>query len=352
MGIDRKLTENLKLMMTHSPDVDVVKDMPYKHGYMANSFFAIGHAEAQGHLLNYLFHIMSYVIPGMEPEMTYCFSVTDESTGEYQQWSHAYPFPEVEFSAEEFLVKTPKGSMSGTLDKLLMKADIGTAAIDLELEAIGYPLYNGGTGKFRMVETDIYEYSIPNLRTNGTISINGKTYTIENGHSWYDRQWQLKLPPIPNSVMKGAMKVVSVFQGDGAAFTLPIWGWMDINLEDGDKISTWFAVEKNGENCWATVMHPDGCQKIVRLEPVIATATDYWKSKASGASYPMTYKIKIPELDTDLTVRCAVEDQELYFPENAMYNHYEGASTVEGVYHGKETKGYCYVELIGDWSKQ
>ena len=34
------------------------------------------------------------------------------------------------------------------------------------------------------------------------------------------------------------------------------------------------------------------------------------------------------------------------------YNHYEGASRVEGTYQGKKIKGYCYVELIGDWSKK
>ena len=66
----------------------------------------------------------------------------------------------------------------------------------------------------------------------------------------------------------------------------------------------------------------------------------------------MTYKIVIPELDADLTVKTAVNDQELFFPENALYNHYEGASTVEGMYQGESIKGYCYVELIGDWSKK
>lgn len=42
----------------------------------------------------------------------------------------------------------------------------------------------------------------------------------------------------------------------------------------------------------------------------------------------------------------------MFLPENALYNHYEGASTVEGTYQGKPIKGYCYVELIGDWSRK
>ena len=75
---------------------------------------------------------------------------------------------------------------------------------------------------------------------------------------------------------------------------------------------------------------------------------------ASGNEYPMTYYVRIPELDADLTVKCVVEDQELYFPkeDEDEYNHYEGAASVSGTYGGKEVKGYTYVELVGDWSKK
>ncbi len=34
-----------------------------------------------------------------------------------------------------------------------------------------------------------------------------------------------------------------------------------------------------------------------------------------------------------------------------MLNKYEGASRVEGIYKGKPTKGYCFVELLGDGSE-
>ncbi len=351
MGINSKLTENLNMMKVTSPDVDIVKDLPYKPDYTNNSFFAIGHAKSEGHVLNYLFHMMSYAYPGKEPEMTYCFSVTDETTKEYYQYSHAYKFDVVKAPADRYLIKTPKGTMSGTWDDMKLVAEIEDAAIDLNLEAIGYPIYNGGTGKFHMVGMDIYEYSVPNMRTNGTIRVGNKTYEIVDGHSWYDRQWQQKLPQAPDFVLKGVSKVMDKKMQKDGGFVLPVWGWMDINLENGDKISTWFAKEENGENCWATVMHPDGSNKIVHVEPVVASSSNPWKSPASGAEYPMTYKIQIPELETDLTVRCVVDDQELYFPENAIYNHYEGASTVEGIYNGKKTTGYCYTELIGDWSK-
>lgn len=346
------LTENLKSLEGFRPEVDVVADLPYKDEYMSNSFFAIGHFDVEGRTLDYLYHIMSYAFPGKEPEITYCLSVTDETAREYVQHSHAYPMSECEMGTDKYLVRTPTGAMEGDLGHMRLTAQTDEAALDLELTSVGYPLYNGGTGKFHMVGMDIFEYSIPTMLTNGVIRMGDKTYRIEDGVTWYDRQWQNKLPKGPEFVMRGVSKMMDAkAQRSGEGFTLPVWGWMDINLDCGDKISTWFAIEDGRENCWATVMHPDGAQRTVRVDDVVKSAGDYWTSEASGASYPMTYKISIPELEADLTVRCAVEDQELYFPEKALYNHYEGASTVEGTYEGSPACGYCYTELIGDWSK-
>lgn len=352
MSKNSLLTDNLRNMKGFNPDVDVVKDLPYKDGYMSNSFFAIGHFDADGHTLNYLYHIMSYEFPGKEGEITYCFSVTDETTKEYYQYSHAYKMSETQIDYNSYSIVTPAGAMTGNLDCMKLTAEFDKAAIDLKLKSIGYPLYNGGSGKFHMVGMDIYEYSIPTMTTNGTIRIGDKTYTVTNGISWYDRQWQNKLPKAPDFVQKVVSKIMDAKSAkNGSGFVLPVWGWMDINLDCGDKISTWFAMEENHENCWATVMHPDGSQRTVLVNDVVCHAADHWKSRTSGASYPTTYKIVIPELEANLTVKCVVDDQELYFPENALYNHYEGASTVDGIYQGCPTKGYCYTELIGDWSK-
>lgn len=341
-----KLSENLKIMIGGKKEVDVAKDMPFKSDYAVNSFFAIGHFQVEGHVIDYLYHLMSCIFPGQDPYVTYCFSITDETSGEYHQFSHAYPLKEVKISENELRIETPKGSISGTLDDLVLKSEIDSAALDLHLTAVGYPLFNAETGKFNLSGTEMYEYSIPRLISNGSIRVGDKTYGIKDGISWYDRQWEIKLPKLPAPVMNVASKLLSGKAGDPG---FPTWGWMDLNLDNGDVISTWFAKTKDGEDCWATLMHPDGSHKMVRLNPVISTASDRWRSEASGQSYPMKYSLQIPELDADLTVECVVNDQELFFPERADLNHYEGAAQVKGTYLGKNTSGYTYVELVGNW---
>lgn len=351
MSKNSLMSENLQSMQGYHPAVDVMADLPYKPEYMNNSFFAIGHFRTDTDVIDYLYHIMSYAFPGKEPEFTYCCSVTNETTGEYYQYSHAYPLHEIEVSDQVYSIITPCGTMSGTFDCMRLTANIENASLDLELKAIGYPIYNGGTGKFHMVGMDIYEYSVPTMLSNGTITIGSRTFSVQNGLSWYDRQWQQPLPKVPGFVLRVMSRIMDARMKRGGGFTLPVWGWMDINLENDVRISTWFAIEGDKENCWATIMHPDGAQRTVAVNPVICTAANHWTSKASGAAYPMLYSIEIPKLDTSLQVQCVVEDQELYFPENALYNHYEGASTVQGIYQGAPITGYCYTELIGDWSR-
>lgn len=354
MSRDSKLSENVKNMALtkgFAPEVDVSADMAYKDQYMNNSFFAIGHFAAKGHVIDYLYHMMSYVIPGSDaPIMTYCFSVTDETEKKYYQDSHVIPLSDMDAPTDRFALITKEGRMEGDIDSFKLAAAMEKGALDLTLEPVGYPLYNGGTGMFHMVGMDIYEYSLPACKTTGAITIDGETYEVD-GISWYDRQWQNKLPAIPKAAIKPVNEIIKRLPKKGE-MTLPVWGWMDINLENGDFVSAWFAQEKDGENCWATVMHPDGAQRCVKLEPVVSQAADHWISQNSGASYPMTYKIQCKELEMDLTVRTVVNDQELYFSEIALFNHYEGASTVEGIYQGQPMKGYCYVEMIGDGSKK
>ena len=58
--------------------------------------------------------------------------------------------------------------------------------------------------------------------------------------------------------------------------------------------------------------------------------------------------MKIPDLDAVLEVTPVTTEQEIVSTA-VERSKYEGASAVSGVYRGKETAGYCYVELVGVW---
>ena len=53
-------------------------------------------------------------------------------------------------------------------------------------------------------------------------------------------------------------------------------------------------------------------------------------------------------MDACLEVTPSPREQEIV-SEFEFLHKYEGASSVKGTYKGKETTGYCYVELVGPW---
>jgi predicted secreted hydrolase len=123
---------------------------------------------------------------------------------------------------------------------------------------------------------------------------------------------------------------------------------MDLNLDNGDRMSLWSAVDGTGaDNSWVTILHPDGRQTVTAIAPLSAGESDYWSSPKSGKRYPTRWTVTIPAFDAALEVTPHPQQQELVpFPEIA---YCEAASSVRGTYQGKDTTGYCYVELVGDW---
>lgn len=57
--------------------------------------------------------------------------------------------------------------------------------------------------------------------------------------------------------------------------------------------------------------------------------------------------VKIPDYDATIEVTPSPKEQELSLIHGLA--HYEGASSMKGIYKGKEVTGYGYVELVGAW---
>lgn len=303
-----------------------VEDLLWKKNSNSNSWFAIGHFEAEGHVLNFMYHLMIYPLP-TGSVMNACFSVTDETTKTYYGEDHFYSFDEIEILEDKFYIKVPNGAMSGDLETMKLEARMANASLDITMKPVGNIIYNGGSGIFSLLGIKVHQYSIPNLQTEGTIKIDDKSYSI-SGKSWFDRQWQQTTKSMAASVGK--------FR----------WTWMDLNLDSGEYISLWSVVnlETNVENSWATVLHTDGSQTVTTMESLTENQFDYWKSPVSKQNYPTKWNVKLPEIDAYFEITASQKEQEIV---SQFINKYEAASKVEGTYKGNPVSGYCYVELVG-----
>jgi predicted secreted hydrolase len=307
--------------------IDAERDLPIKTDYAVNSWFVFGHFDAEGHTLSYLYHVM--IMPGADGKRVIqsVVSITDETTGWYRSGDIVIPYDHEAESAQDLSFKLPNGEMEGTRDNIHVKAALKDGSVDIQMQPTSPALYNGGAGVFPLLGMTIHEYSIPLLKSTGTITVDGKSYKVD-GVSWFDRQWQ-NPAPAGSPPMK--------------------WSWIGANLDNGDAVSLWSAFDGSigRDRAWATVLHHDGSQTVAAVEPSLG-ATDEWTSAQSGNRYPTRWAVRIPALNMNLSVVPAPLRQEIVsvLP---FLTKYEGASRVSGAYGGKPVKGFGYVELVGAW---
>lgn len=334
-----KLLNNAIIRLTErdSPKYDPDKELMWNRYYDSSSWFVIGHFEADGHKLNYLYHQMVWMDDKTgEPMLNSVVSVTDETTGAYYGEDKFYPMSETKIAEDHFAIEVPNGSMDGDLKNMHVTAFMENASLDINLAFEDDIIYNGGAGVFKLAIIDVHQYSKPRIKPTGTLTLDGKTYEV-TGDAWFDRQWQ-KMPDKKGS-KKGEANVSDPVT-DGTIH----WYWMDLNMDCGDKLSLWCVEIAKITRAWATVLHTDGSQEVVEVTPFSKYQAKKWLSPASGQNYPIEFTVNIPKLDATLQVTPYPVEQEIA---SDHISKYEAASQVNGTYMGKTATGFCFVELVG-----
>lgn len=215
-----------------------------------------------------------------------------------------------------------------------LKADHDDFGVDLTLVPEGPPVLNGKDGLFKLAGSDgqgpeYYEYySIPRMAAEGDIEVDGEQIPVR-GLAWNDHE----------------------FFNLGATQAFPSWDWFAIQLDDGSSLMLYGLRFPNGEydpDSRGTFVSPDG--KVTHLGPdsFKLEPGETWYSAASGAEYPIRWKISIPSLDLDLDMSTPLEDQEmLMIPTGASPTYWEGASRFRGTRRGRFVEGKGYLEMLG-----
>jgi predicted secreted hydrolase len=217
---------------------------------------------------------------------------------------------------------TPNGD--GSFD-LTASSEAGT--IHLHLRATKPPVIHGENGvsvKATGGSSASHYYSIPRLATTGEVIVNGRAHSVR-GESWFDHEW--------SSSQLGKDQVG--------------WDWICLQWEDGAELMLYRMRLENGQaepSSSGTWIAPDGRTTHLRVSDFQKTPIDFWKSKASGAQYPIGWRVSIPGHHLEFTVRAALEDQELKL---GPITYWEGAIDANGTRDGKAIKGRGYLELTG-----
>lgn len=197
-------------------------------------------------------------------------------------------------------------------------------AIDLHLAEGKPPVPQGDRGLSRKSAEPgnaSYYYSLPRMPTRGEIATGGERHRV-SGESWMDREWSTS-----------ALGVDQVG-----------WDWVSLQLSDGRELMLYRLRRRDGSadpSSSGTLIEADGSTRRLSADEFRIEALGRWKSPRSGSTFPSGWRLRLPALDLDLTVRPLLADQEL----RLSFHYWEGAVEVAGARPPLAGRGF--VELTG-----
>ena len=205
------------------------------------------------------------------------------------------------------------------------------AALRLVLEPRKPAVAHGRDGVSRKVAGDpraVSHYlSFTRLAATGTVSIGGEELEV-SGLAWMDHEFFSDYP-LPDKVG---------------------WDWMSIQLEDGADLMLFGLRDAQGDHgpdTTGTLVDADGGARVVEWGGVLLRPGRRWRSEATGAEYPVEWRVEIPAHDVRLDVRPRIDDQEVYTEGGLLPAYWEGAVLVSGEREGRPVAGVGYLEMTG-----
>ncbi|MEO7993537.1 MAG: lipocalin-like domain-containing protein [bacterium] len=167
-----------------------------------------------------------------------------------------------------------------------------------------------------------YYYSLPRIRTVGTLTSHGKEYPVA-GLLWMDHEF-------------GSNQLAPGQRG---------WEWFAFQFDDGSSVMLYQLRRSDGTVDPAssgTWIGPDGTTTHLLQSDFTLTPTRTWKSPQSGGEYPVAWHCVIPSVGCDVTVTPRLDACELVTTESTGITYWEGPIRTAGTH-----AGHGYLEMTG-----
>lgn len=218
-------------------------------------------------------------------------------------------------------------NQQGQMTLRAMQDGIG---LELTLDQGKPPVIHGARGisqKGAQAGNASHYYSLTRMPTRGAIVIDGQRYEV-TGLSWMDHEF-------------GTSFLEKEQQG---------WNWLSLQLDDQTELMLYEFRRTDNQrdpHTSGTFVDPSGQAATIAASEFTLTPEAQWLSPKTGANYPVVWKVSLPSRRIELTVRAAVNDQELDTRESTRVNYWEGAVEVTGTKDGRPVQGRGYLEMTG-----
>ena len=212
-------------------------------------------------------------------------------------------------------------------NQIIFQANDPDIEMNLTLAVAQPPVLHGDRGYSRKGVTagnaSIY-YSMTRLGSSGTLRIGDQKFEVK-GQSWMDHEF-------------------------GSSFLEPGqlgWDWFSLQLDDGSDLMLFQIRQALGVPAMSgTLVKPDGTVEVLTQDQFKLRPSDPWKSPATGAPYPLKWKISLPRQHLELQVTTPLSNQEMISPK-AGPSYWEGAVVAEGMLNDQPIHGQGYLEMTG-----
>ena len=203
------------------------------------------------------------------------------------------------------------------------------AAFGLELSLIPHkpPIFHGENGVSQKSEGEgraSHYYSFSRLETAGRLMIDGRSVAV-NGWSWFDQEWAT------NQLTENQTG----------------WDWLSLQFEDGTELMLFQIRLKDGGRdpfSHGTWIDAKGASTAVKHEDFELLPGRTWRSEVTGGDYPVEWTVRIPKLDLEVTVKAALDEQELVL---RPISYWEGSVRAVGTRGGQAVGAQGYLEMTG-----
>jgi predicted secreted hydrolase len=208
-----------------------------------------------------------------------------------------------------------------------LQATNGAVGVDLTVSQSLPPILQGDRGwsvKGPEPGNASYYYSLVQQPTRGTVTLQGKSYSV-TGLTWKDHEYST------SALSPGTVG----------------WDWFSIQLQDGAALMLYALRHEDGSLEAAsagTYIAADGTTQPLSTADWQMKVLKTWKSPASGAVYPAQWSIALPKLDLTLQAQPLMPNQEL---NTTTATYWEGAVQFTGTQSNRPIAGQGYVELTG-----
>jgi len=208
-------------------------------------------------------------------------------------------------------------------------------ALQLNLHSEKPPVIHGENGVSQKAPAPgraSHYISLTHLAASGSIVLHGQSFSV-SGLAWMDHEF-------------------FTHQLDPAQAG---WDWLSLQLDDHTELMLFRIRRRDGSidpfsagtyiDAQAKTTHLR--QQDFNLQPLNDSPQDIWKSTASGATYPIHWKIAVPKLQLALDATTPLPSQELTGKTSFAPNYWEGAITLSGIRGTRPIRGVGYLEMTG-----